>query len=186
MKLNKLNFAIKGETPLMMSNPQAMLIKSGDGPKGPKKRPPHEEEAEIAAYRDADGWLSFPALGVRNSIIEASGMHRVKTRSLKTFVSHIQIEPADLLRLTNLKGKPIKDYEIDIRRVVNKTAGAIMVARPIIKEWQVSFALLFDQQLMPSDPKALFEMLLDDAGTRVGIGAYRPAKGGWFGRFTVA
>jgi hypothetical protein len=38
---------------------------------------------------------------------------------------------------------------------------------------------------LPSDPKALFEMLLDDAGTRIGIGAYRPAKGGWFGRFTV-
>jgi hypothetical protein len=184
MQLSKLRFAIKGETALMMSNPQAMLFKSDT--RGPKKRSPLEEEAEIAAYRDAQGWLCFPAMGVRNSIIEASSMHRVKTRSLRTFVSHIQIEPGDLLPLTNLKGKRLKEYETDIRRVVNKQAGAIMVARPILPEWQTNFFLLFDKQLMPSDPKALFEMLLDDAGTRIGIGAYRPAKGGWFGRFTVA
>jgi len=183
MKLTKLNFAIKGETPLLMSNPQAMLVKVDS--RGPKKRASHEEEAEIAAYRDPDGWLGFPAIGVRNSVIEAAGMHRVKTRSLRTFISHIQIEPADLLLLTDAKKKKIKDYVVDVRRVVNKQAGAIMVGRPLIEEWQTSFSLLFDAQLMPSDPKALFEMLLDDAGTRVGIGAYRPAKSGWFGRFSV-
>ena len=168
-----------------MSNPQGMLVSATEGARGPKKRMTHDEEAEIAAYRNPDGWLGFPSIGVRNSIIEASGMHRVKTRSLKTFVSHIQIEPSDLLILTDLKGKKMKDYIVDVRRVVNKQAGAIMVGRPLVEEWKTSFALLFDAQLMPSDPKGLFEMLLDDAGTRVGIGAYRPAKTGWFGRFTV-
>jgi hypothetical protein len=185
VKLSKLKFTIVGATALMMSNPQAMLQKNGSGSRGPKKRAPHEEEAEIAAYRDAQGYLGFPALGVRNSVITAAGMHRVKTRSLKTFVSHIQIEPADLLVLTNAKGKKIKDYKIDIRRVVNKQMGAIMVARPIVEDWRATFELIFDPQLMPERPEDVFAMLLDDAGTRIGIGAYRPEKGGWFGRFTV-
>lgn len=187
MKLTKLHFTIEGATPLMMSNPQSMVLSASTngGARGPKKRPSHEEEAEIAAYRNADGWLAFPALGVRNSIIEAAGMHRVKTRSLKTFVSHIQIEPADLLVLVNEKNKPIKNYEIDIRRVVNKTMGAVMVARPTVAHWRAKFDIVFDPQLIPSNPAEIFAMLLDDAGTRIGIGAYRPAKGGWFGRFTV-
>jgi hypothetical protein len=183
MKLSSVKFTIKGETPLMMSNPQAMLQKPDS--RGPKKRSPHEEEAEVAAYRDAKGFLVFPSLGVRNAIIEASSMHRVQRRSLKTFISHIQILPADWLPLFDKKNKPIKNYDIDIRRVVNKLAGAIMVARPIVPEWKTSFTLLFDPALLPSDPKELFAMLLDDAGTRIGIGAYRPAKSGWFGRFTV-
>jgi hypothetical protein len=183
MKLSKANFTIHGATPLMMSNPAAMLKKADS--RGPKKRSPQEEEAETAAYRDAKGWLVFPSLGVRNAIIEASSMHRVQRRSLKTFVSHIQIEPADFLPLVDKKNKPIKTYETDVRRVVNKTAGAIMVARPIVPEWSMSFTLLFDPQLLPSAADELFAMLLDDAGTRIGIGAYRPAKGGWFGRFTV-
>jgi len=183
MKLDRLSFKIKGETPLMMSNPQAMIRKADT--KGPKKRSPQEEEAEIAAYRTPKGELAFPAIGVRNSVIEASSMHRAGRRSLTTFVSHIQIEPSDLLVVNNLKGKPVKEYEIDYRRVVNKTAGAIMVARPIVPEWMLTFELLFDAALMPSAADELFAMLLDDAGTRIGIGAYRPAKKGWFGRFSV-
>jgi hypothetical protein len=167
----------------MMANPASMLQQPAA--RGPRKKSPEDEQAELASYRDRDGWLCFPALGVRNAIIDASGMHRSGRRSLKTFVNHIQIDPIDYLTITNSKGKKLKEFEIDTRRAVNKLAGAIMVSRPIVRDWRLAFALQFDPQLIPSDPRELFAMLLDDAGTRIGIGAYRPAKGGWFGRFTV-
>jgi hypothetical protein len=61
MKLESVKFSIKGATPLMMANPASMLQQPAA--RGPRKKSPEDEQAELASYRDRDGWLCFPALG---------------------------------------------------------------------------------------------------------------------------
>lgn len=187
MEIRELNYTIEGLTPLLMHNPRAMMTmnENGSGPKKQKSIPSAEDEAEMGAYRTADGVLAFPAIGVRNAMITAAGAFKYKTRSWKGFVTHIQIEPSDLLMLSNGDG-PLTEYEIDVRRCVIKGRGAIVRARPIVKKWHTSFSFIVDTSMLPTDdPHGLIKTFLLEAGSRIGIGDYRPEKTGWFGRFTV-
>lgn len=187
MKLTEVSFEIEGITPLMTCNPQSMS-QPNNGGRGIKHIPTPEEQAEMGTYRTPDGVLGIPALAIRNSVITAAGAFKVKTRNMRGFVTHVQIEPNDILPLTNKKNKPITEYEIDTRRAVLGTTGkkvAILVSRPIMAEWRTKFTFIVDEELLPRDPHELFKVLLGDAGTRIGIGAYRPEKMGWFGRFRV-
>lgn len=187
MEIKELNYTIQGLTPLLMHNPRSLMMASGNG-HGPKKQkvlPSAEEEAETGAYRNAEGILGFPAIGVRNAMITAAGAFKHKTRSWKGFVTHVQIKPDDLLLLHNEKG-PVTDFEIDVRRCVIKGRGSIVRARPLIQSWQASFAFVVDTSMLPTDePHELIKTFLLEAGSRIGIGDYRPEKTGWFGRFTV-
>lgn len=189
MEIKELNYSIEGLTPLLMHNPRSMMLgQSKNG--GPKKQvaiPSIEEEAEAGAYRTADGVLAVPAIGVRNCTIVAAGAFKHKTRSWRSFVSHIQIEPGDLLILSDGNGDLLTEYEIDVRRTVNRTTkGAVPRARPLIKKWKTSFSFIVDTSMLPTDdPHGLVKTFLLEGGSRLGIGDYRPERGGWFGRFTV-
>lgn len=57
---------LKGITPLLMHNAAGQL-----GRQSPARTsvPVPEEEAERGAYRNGDGFLVFPTIGIRSSII---------------------------------------------------------------------------------------------------------------------
>src|SRR5437870_2455916 len=113
MEIKQLTYRIEGLTPLLMHNPQGMMLNpSASTPSKTKRLPSHEEEAELGAYRTAEGFLAMPSIAIRNCTITAAGAFKHKTRSWKSFVSHIQIEPADLMPLFDVDSKPITDYEI--------------------------------------------------------------------------
>lgn len=189
MEIKELSYTIEGLTPLLMHNPRSMMLgqQSNGGPKKQVAIPSAEEEAEAGAYRTSEGFLAVPAIGVRNCTIVAAGAFKYKTRSWRSFVSHIQIEPGDLLVLRNGGDEFISDYEIDIRRTVNRTTkGAVPRARPLVKKWKTSFSFIVDTSMLPTDdPHALIKTFLLEGGSRLGICDYRPERGGWFGRFTV-
>jgi hypothetical protein len=74
-------------------------------------------------------------------------------------------------------------WEVDSRSVViPSTGGRIMCHRPRLDRWRVSFTLEVDTGMF-SVP--LVRQLLDDAGKRIGLGDFRPARKGPFGRFVV-
>ena len=54
--------------------------------------------------------------------------------------------------------------------------------RPIFDDWSVTFAFMFDAELLDMDDVIA---LLERAGSVVGIGPCRPETGGPFGRFSV-
>lgn len=186
MEVKNLTYRVEGLTPLLLHNPRGMVAAVANGPSKTKRIPAAEEEAEMAAYRTAEGFLAVPAIAIRNAMITAAGAFKHKTRSWRSFVTHVQIEPADLLTLFDVEGKPVSEYEIDVRRCVIKGRGAILRARPLIKEWTASFTFIVDVSMLPTDePFKLIKTFLLEAGSRIGIGDYRPEKTGWFGRFTV-
>jgi hypothetical protein len=77
----------------------------------------------------------------------------------------------------------MKNYEIDSRRVVvPATKGGVIRHRPRINDWEVSFTLDYDPDLLT---ETQLRRIVDDAGSRVGLLDFRPEKKGPFGRFIV-
>jgi len=191
----KLDFTIEGVSDLMTHNPISMFISAGQGGapvKGGKKEPTREEVAELACYRLADGSCGIPSLAVRGTVIAAASDFKVpkKRYSLARLLQGMEIAPMEFLSIER-DGSPVTDYAIDTRRAVNKnTKGAIIVHRPKYPTgWRLNFSLILDDELfknMPDDDvRDTLTAVLNDAGKRIGIGSYRPAKNGWFGKFRV-
>lgn len=68
------------------------------------------------------------------------------------------------------------------RRSVVVQRARIIRTRPKFEEWALSFQIEYDDEEIP---KEVINELLVFAGKRIGIGDYRPEKGGLFGRFIV-
>lgn len=186
----KFQFMIEGTSDLLTHNPIGMFTSSGK-PGRAQAPASAEEEAEIACYRLSDGGCGLPALAVRGALLAAASDYKVpkKRYSMAKVLSGCEIAPMEYLPLTR-NGAPITDYGIDSRRAVNRTTkGAIIVHRPkYAAGWQVSFDLIFDDKVFAmaeSEVRELLVEMLNDAGRRIGIGAFRPANKGWFGRFKV-
>jgi len=150
-----------------------------------------EEVAESACYRLADGSCGIPVLSIRGALIESSKDYKVpgKRYSLARLLKGCEVAPMEFVPLMR-DGQPVTEYQIDSRRAVNKnTKGAIIVHRPkFAAGWQVNFSLLLDDSLFAMSDEGVRKLMTDvlnDAGKRVGIGSFRPANSGWFGRFKV-
>ena len=86
--------------------------------------------------------------------------------------------------------KPFKDYAMDVRTAVNhntKPPARIVVARPMVElPWSIPFDIIWSPEWSPvEDFPAILRKLLDRGGRAIGIGAFRPERGGWFGQFEV-
>jgi hypothetical protein len=189
----KLDFTIEGVSDLMTHNPISMFISAAGGSapvKGGKKEPTREEVAELACYRLADGSCGIPALAVRGAVVAAATDYKVEKKrySLAKLLQGMEIAPMEFLTI-ECDGAPATDYAIDTRRAVNKnTKGAIIVHRPKFPAgWRLNFSLILDDDLFKNmaadDVRSTITSVLNDAGKRIGIGSYRPANKGWFGKF---
>jgi hypothetical protein len=86
--------------------------------------------------------------------------------------------------ITNTNGEPLTEWEVDSRSVViPSTGGRIMAHRPRVDTWNVSFTLDVDGTMFSP---GLVRAVVDDAGKKIGLGDFRPARKGPFGRFVVS
>lgn len=187
----KLAFTIEGTSDLMTHNPAAMFKSAGASPSKKATAIQPDEQAEMACYRLADGSCGIPVLAIRGALIEASKDFKVpgKRYSLAKLLKGCEVEPMEFVSI-HRNGKPVTEFVVDSRRAVNKnTKGAIIVHRPKFPAgWQVEFDLVLDDEVfaMPDEEiRNVMTAVLADAGRRIGIGSYRPANSGWFGRFRV-
>lgn len=139
------------------------------------------EQAERTAYKDTEGNLFIPGPNVFACIIEAGKFHKAGKSKITTQTSSLVPAGVTIDELTLPLGT--KSFEVDSRRIVNPaTKGARLRHRARLDSWAVSFTMQVDQELFSA---ALLRQLVDDAGKKVGLGDYRPAKRGPFGRFVV-
>jgi hypothetical protein len=178
-KAGRVRVTIDGITPLLTHNPASM------GASAPAMRggrvPLPEDEAEAGVYRMPDGTCALKGESFRAACLGAAGAWKMKKSSARSRLSHI-IVVEDLLALQRRDGTAVGDYTIDARRARVQKQGIIR-HRPRFEEWSVTFTIEYDPVLVP-DPKLIIDILAD-AGSRVGVGDYRPACNGWFGRFQV-
>lgn len=139
------------------------------------------EQAEPKLYTDSKGKPIFPGPNVMACIISA-GEH-VKAGKSKLSTKRSSLIPAGLTLLEpELPIAPGK-WEVDSRAVViPATGGRVMAHRPRFDAWVLNFTLDVDETMFS---ETLIRELLDLGGKRVGLGDFRPARRGPFGRFVV-
>ena len=192
-----LTYKIRGLPPgLMTHNPIGMALQQQQASSVRTKSKVWNpvEEAELGCYRTPEGYCAIKGEGIRASIIDAALDEKIGRKALRSFVSHIRIEPDDLVVLYDLDWKPITDYKIDTRRAIVQGQG-ILRSRPSFEEWQASLKIIFDDRVIEvSDARAvIFDFLVAKAGVKVGVGEFRPrppktktaGRGGSYGRFEI-
>lgn len=183
----KIDVRIEGITPLLMnrfSDEAEIATTSGHAPAfqaGIRGTP--REQAMRTAYRDANsGELYVPGPNVFAALVEAGKFHRLGRNRVTTQKS--SLVPAGLLVSELMIPLGTTHYEVDSRRVrIPATGGCVMRHRARIDKWEASFSLDVDETVFSAP---FVRTLVDDAGKKVGLGDYRPATRGPFGRFSVS
>jgi len=192
--MKRIHGELTGNTPLLMNSAQSMIesaLGTDTKTKGDVKKQPTEmakgltdEAVEKLAYRNSKGNLYVPGTAVKGTLLNACAFKKVGKYSAKPLLAGGVIIEGEELELTDLKGKPIKTYEKDVRTIVNKvTKGRQVKIRPKIKEWKLPFTMVYDDDLIGKDEN--IRAILEEAGQRVGLLDFRPQKSGSFGTFRV-
>jgi len=176
--MTKIEVGIVGISPLLMhrfSEEDKEQVKSGTSSSISNRN--GEQDAERAAYRLPTGELYQPADHIERAFVIAAGLHKIGRRSARSVAgAAVCITPREIPHGT-------REYVIDARRVViPSTKGAVIRHRPRLDSWRFSFTLELDEELIQAK---LARKILEDAGKKIGIGDFRPQKGGPFGRFLV-
>lgn len=139
------------------------------------------EQAEPKVYLDSNGKTVLPGTNLMSAITEAGKF--VKAGKTKLTTTKSSLVPAGIavmeLELPITPGK----WEVDSRAVViPSTGGRIMAHRPRFDAWAVKCTLEVDGAMFG---EKLVRELLDLAGSKVGVGDFRPQRKGPFGRFKI-
>ena len=181
----KISVTIKGTSPLLMNRftEEAELSVSSTTKKVTKatKGTPREQ-AEKKAYVDEKGVLYIPAMNIYASIIQ--GGQFIKSGKARATNSKSSLIPAAMVLEEERCTLNTKNFEVDSRSVViPATGGRIMAHRPRLDEWECSFTVdLFDPDILSASD---VRQIIDDAGKKVGLGDFRPARKGPFGRYVI-
>lgn len=143
------------------------------------------DAAERAAHRDPEGRLYIPGAAVSRMLREGGSSHKQKgsRKSLKFVIPAAILIPEDIIHLLDVDGEPLTEFEVDSRPVViPATKGRIMRHRPRLNIWGAEFHVEVDDDMI--DPNIIHQILVE-GGTKIGLGDFRPEKGGPFGRFHV-
>ena len=172
----KYSVEIKGVSPLLMNRfiPEQIVetrVRRGNA---------NDVSVENKLYVTKDGRPYVPSTYIRNSLIEAGKSIRIKGRGKSTYSkllgSSLIVQP-DTIVINSSTG-----WESFTVTAVNPTTkGRMMVTRPMFKDWKLSFEAV----VLDDIPEEVFRNILDEAGRYVGIGDWRPAKKGMYGKFVV-
>lgn len=183
--MQRVAVTVVGVTPLLMSrftDEAAMKATKGSSGalRGGSKTP--QQEAEERIYRDETGRIIIPGPNMFRCIIDGgtffkAGKSKVTTGKSSLIPACVSVEQLIL---------PVKHkqpWRVDTRPVRNPaTGGRFLCNRPCFEDWSLDFTLEVDTDLIAVD---LVRDILDAAGKRVGLGDFRPAAKGPFGKFRV-
>lgn len=182
MKPEIVVFNIVGISPLLQNNPASFIGVTGEAGLGSgKKTYNDEEEAKLRLYLDDEGAFCHPCESFTKAMVKAVAGKKFGKMFATSAIKGSVFITEPFAMLLDDKWKPLKDYTIDRRPVVVGKAR-VLRCRPTFKKWRVKLALEIDVAILrPADVKDALAL----AGRIVGIGDYRPANGGGFGRFKV-
>lgn len=181
MKPEIMAFEITGISPLLQNNPAAFIGAVEEVALGAKKVYDDREEARMRTYWEDDGSFYHPMQSFIKAMLKAvAGKKFGKVFATKAVSGSVFLVSPHATILTR-KGEPAQDYTIDRQPVVVGKAR-VLRCRPCWKEWFMKIAFEVDAAIL-GRPQVFEALSL--AGRIIGIGDYRPEKGGGFGRFTV-
>lgn len=188
--MSRILIAIQGVSPLLMNrftDEAAARVSAGTSPITVGSRGTPREQAEPRLYTSSDGRPIVPGPNLFRALIDAGAFHKSGRRPITSGKS--SLVPAGIqlgeieCPIEHPDGKPVH-WEVDSRSVViPSTGGRIMCHRPRFDVWRVRFTLHVDDAMF--DEK-IVRKLVDDMGSKIGVGEFRPSRKGPFGRFVVS
>lgn len=185
----RIEVTIQGDSPLLVNrftDSAALAVESRTSATVRGSNGTPREQAEPRLYRGRGGLAVIPGPNVFRALVDAGTFVKSGRRALTTARSSlvpagIAILEIDCALLDHDGNRAA--WEVDSRRVVvPSTGGAMMCHRPRFDAWRLSFTLDVDESMF--DERTV-RTLVDDAGKKIGLGDFRPARKGPFGRFRV-
>ncbi len=148
-----------------------------------------EDIAKDKIYRDpTTNQMGIPAGNLLSCLTAAGAYEKVNKKQLSTgeksiIPSFLAIQE-EFIPFDSLDEEGNIPYVADMRRGVMKNGAssvAVAIVRPLFKAWGFTCHVEFDEKQMVSED--IVKNLFNHAGSKVGLGDFRPAKRGPFGRF---
>ncbi len=170
---------IAGTTPLICNR----FDDSGETAKrnGADKGTPLEQ-SEKKLYRGSDDKPMIPQPNLLRCLVDGGKFHKVGKKQVTTKAESL------LYSCMDIEGAEIKinnkeHWRVDTRAVrIPATGGRILAHRPMFDDWELTFTIQIDTDFVNTK---LLRQIVDDAGKRIGLGDFRPACKGPYGKFVV-
>ncbi len=180
----RIKITLEGASPLLCNRfheSAQQKVESGSSAVMIGKKGTPREQAEAKLYLDSRGRCILPGPNLFSSLIEAGKF--IKAGKSKLSTNRSSLIPAGLsIEQIELPITPGK-WEVDSRAVViPSTGGRIMCHRPRFDTWKLNAEIQVDPTMFS---ESVVREVVDLAGQRVGLGDFRPARRGPFGRFKV-
>lgn len=186
--MKQVKYTIRGLTPLIMhserlANPFDPLTREIKAVTGKRKKT-EDDLLEIARleflgglYCDEDAGIHLPGYNLFAALIGGGKVHK-----LGAAIKRSALVQEDKVALEYDGPRTAEDLFknkrfVDIRSVKVGTA-LVTRCRPIFKQWQCSFSVLYEETALN---RSELDMVVRDTGSMIGVGDYRPR----FGRFEV-
>lgn len=154
-----------------------MIADKQQGKKKAKEREPKNPQAEFegAMHKLPDGRFGFPAGGFKKAMVRAAkhieGLTMVDAQTMFNIVDDAEGLVALSVNEPQMREDPVKvQMTTDLRY------------RPAFEMWAAKIRIRYNAAQMS---QSAVVSLLERAGNFVGIGEWRPEKGGIFGTFTT-
>ncbi|MBF0260410.1 MAG: hypothetical protein HQL97_01060 [Magnetococcales bacterium] len=185
--MKRIEIIIEGDTPLIcnrftdeaqMAASSGSRVNTGGGDRGSP-----QEIATKKLYIGHDGKPMIPGPNLFRAIIDGgkffkSGKSQITTLKSSLIPACVGIDEIEI---------PIwhdAPWNVDTRAVrIPSTGGRILAHRPSFNDWKLAFTILLDESLLHMK---LLREIVDAAGVRIGLGDFRPACKGPYGKFKVA
>jgi len=188
LRIELLSVTLVGDSPLICHRfskkaKNQILASQGKRVKTREARDPEGEGMDAAYTLPVPGAYGFPASAFKQAAVRAAkqvpGMTMVDTQGY-FFIK--AATPDDAEQLVG----PLRYSEMQINEDAVRLAGpgrpVDLRFRPYFLNWEVDLEIEYNASLV-SPEQIVF--LLDSAGFGVGVGEWRPEKGGNYGRFHV-
>lgn len=174
--MKTIKMKIEGISPLLMHR---FPVGAEDEKIKAKTRSQTTDDVESYLYTNENGNLVQPSTHLIGSLRKAGARFQIPGQGKLTYKNlmgsgAVFIDP-------DMIPHEIQKWEVDRRPVVIGKAR-IVRSRPMLKKWALGFTVEYDDEEVP---KQALKEIFEYAGRRVGIGDFRPEKGGPFGRFMI-
>jgi len=181
-KIKQVVIPIKGISPLIVHKfDQKVIIEMEAKQQGKSKTEKHkirvpEDDFEGAKHKSPLGWDGFPAGGFKRSMIRgAKNTGVVMKDAMSAFFVKADCEETHLVKINgNCR------MRTDMVRV--GMGSADVRYRPEYLDWNASLTIEFNEGMLSLDQ---ILQMISAAGYGVGVGDWRPEKGGGYGRYEL-
>ena len=140
------------------------------------------EICQTKLYLDEKGKPGIPQPNLLRNIVQGGAFHKNGKRAITTqrgsmMYSCVDVEGVMIPLITK------SGWKVDSRPVrIPSTGGRILCHRPMFDDWRLKFSINLDVSILSP---SLLRQIVDDAGSRCGLGDFRPETKGPFGRYRI-